>query len=86
MWVSHAYNPNRATCAQREQLNSFCSKGVPITLKDCEIQNNKFKDKLEVIVKGYTKIEASETEFEHPVDMKTVGTELIKPSELKMKE
>jgi len=37
---------------------------VPILLRNCDIQINQYSKKLEVIIKGYTKIEVSKTAFD----------------------
>lgn len=55
---------------QRQELESFCTNGIPITLSNCQIQHKKLKNKLEVVLKSYTKEECSEVQF--PIgDVKT---------------
>lgn len=71
--------------AQRQQLNDFCEQQLPITLKNCQIQYNKAKNKLEVVLRTYTKIERSHIKFDVP-DMKTVGSPLIPLCDLEKKE
>ena len=58
---------------QRQQLHSFCEKKIPIMIKDCQIQLNRFKNKLEVVLKTKTEVEQSNIEFNVP-DLKTVGS------------
>ena len=41
---------------QREKLHSFCDKNIPITVKDCQVQQNKVSAKFEVVVKSYTQV------------------------------
>lgn len=36
---------------QRQRLDSFCANGVPVTLTNCQVQLNKLKDQLEIVVK-----------------------------------
>ena len=57
---------------------------MPITLINCQIQQNKFNGKLEVVLKGHTKIEESSMAFEVP-DFKTIGSPLIALCELDTK-
>lgn len=52
-----------------------------MVFKNCQIQKNKFSNKLEVVLRGNTKIEPSSFEFEIP-DMKTVGSPLIQLCDL----
>ena len=47
----------------RQQLDSFCDKKIPITIKDCQIQLNKFQNKLEVVLKSKTQVEEANIEF-----------------------
>ena len=49
---------------------------MPVTLRDCHIQQNKFKNSFEVVLKAHTKIEPSETQFDVP-DLKTAGSSVI---------
>ena len=65
----------------REQLRSYAEYQIPLTLKDCLIQKNKFKDFLEVVIKSHTKIEASKVKFEIS-DIKTVGSTVIKLNQI----
>ena len=59
--------------SQREQLESYSARGVPITLRNCQIQHNKIKKKLEIVIRSHTKIEDSNTQFE-VIDLKIVGS------------
>ena len=61
---------------QRQMLHTYCNQKTPISLKNCQIQRNKYHGKLEVVLKGNTKIEQSSIEFEIP-DMRTIGSPLI---------
>ena len=45
--------------AHSKQLRTFCDEKVPITLHHCRIQQNKFSNKFEVVLKPNTKIEQS---------------------------
>ena len=56
---------------QRQQLDSFCGKKIPIIIKDCKIQLNKFQNKQEVVLKSKTQVEEANIEFNVP-DLKTV--------------
>jgi len=55
---------------------------IPILLCNCNIQFNQYSKRLEVIVKGYTKIEVSKTDFdiENP---KEVGVQTIQLTNLR---
>lgn len=66
---------------KQQQLKSFCDFKVPVTLRDCLIQRNKFKNNLEVVLKSNTKIESSTQQF-HVPDLKTVGSSIINLSQL----
>ena len=66
---------------KRQELQLFCDQKTPVTLRNCLVQHNKFKDTLEVVVKNYTKLEPSGAKFEVS-DMKTVGSSLIELQEL----
>ena len=37
----------------------LCQKRTPVTIKDCQIQKNKFKNKLEGVLKQNTQFELS---------------------------
>ena len=65
----------------REQLRSYAEYQIPLTLKDCLIQKNKFKEFLEVVIKSHTKIEASKVKLEIS-DIKTVGSTVIKLNQI----
>ena len=54
---------------------------IPVTLRNCQIQKNKFKDELEVVLKAHTKIEQSHEKFE-VLDLKTVESALISLGQL----
>ena len=69
----------------REKLHSFSDENVPITLKNCQIQLNRFKNKLEIVLKSTTTIERSPVHFE-VTDFKTVGSPLIPLSDLEKME
>ena len=66
---------------QWQQLHSFCDKELPVTLTNCQIQYNKFKNKLEIVVKSYTKLEQSNAQFSI-ADPKTVGSTFIELRQL----
>ena len=70
--------------AHSKQLRTFCDEKVPITLRHCHIQQNKF-NKFEVVLKQNTKIEQSPVEFEI-ADLKTVGSPLTPMSDLNQKD
>ena len=44
---------------KQQQLKSFCDYKIPVTLRNCLIQHNKFKNTLEIVIKNQTKIESS---------------------------
>ena len=69
--------------AKRQELQSFSEYNIPVTLKDCLIQKNKFESCLEVVIKSHTKIEPSTTQFNVP-DIKTVGSSIIQLNQLKV--
>ena len=56
---------------QRRRLHSYCE---PITLKNCQVQLNKFNPQLEILLKNDTQVESS--------DMNTVGSQEIQLNEL----
>ena len=60
---------------QKQQLDSFCDKKIPITISDCQIQL-KFQNKLEVVLKSKTQVEEANIEFDVP-DLKTVESSEI---------
>ena len=66
-------------------MDSFCDKKIPITIKDCRIQFNKFQNKLEVVLKSKTQVEETNIEFDIP-DLKTVGSSEIQLNELDRQE
>ena len=66
---------------KQQQLQSFCDFKMPVTLRDCLIQCNKFKNNLEVVLKSNTRIESSTQQFNVP-DLKTVGSSIINLSQL----
>ena len=66
---------------KRQELQSFCEHNTPVTLHDCHVQQNKFKNTLEIILKKHTKIEASQLKFDVP-DLKTAGSSIIRLSQL----
>ena len=41
---------------KRQELQSFCDYNTPVTLRDCLIQQNKYKNSLEVVLKSHTTI------------------------------
>ena len=71
--------------SQREQLEEFCQKRIPITLKNCQIQQNKFKNNLEVVLKTHTSIQPSDVTFD-VTNLKTVGSPLTQLSDLHTKD
>ena len=71
--------------AQQQHLLSYCEKEVPITLTNCQVQYNRSKSKLEVVLKPFTKIQRSPMQFDIP-DIKTVGSPIISLSELDKQE
>ena len=66
---------------QRERLHSFSEEKKPIVIKNCQVQWNKFKNQLEIVLKSSSEVEASENKFHIP-DLKTVGSALITLNEL----
>ena len=62
--------------AKLRQLQPFSDYGVPVTLRNCLVQKNKFKDQLEVVLKTHTTIEESHAQFD-VTDLKTVLISLI---------
>ena len=62
--------------SKQRQLQMFCDSKMPVTLRDCQVQLNKFKSTLEVVLKKHTKIEPSQLKFDVS-DMKTVGSSQI---------
>ena len=67
--------------AKQRQLQPFSDYQLPVTLKDCLIQRNKYNDNLEIVVKPYTQIEESQMKFEVH-DLKTAGNAVISLSQL----
>ena len=67
--------------SQRQHLNTFFTKGTPITLEGSQIQYNQFHKKLEVAIKSHTKIVPSARKFDVS-DLKTVGSKTISLSNL----
>ena len=63
------------------KLQPFCDYSLPVTLKDCCIQRNKYKDTLEIVLKRNTTIEESTTEFEIP-DLTTAGSTVVHLSDI----
>lgn len=59
---------------KREQL--VLNEGKTVILSDCQIQHNKFNGKLEILIKGYTRIAESDPLFEVS-DISTFGSEKI---------
>lgn len=62
--------------AKQQELQSFCDYDIPVTLKNCVVQQNKFKQCLEVVLKAHTKIEPSDAKFNVP-NIKTVGSSFL---------
>lgn len=62
--------------SKQRQLQPFSDYELPVTLKDCVIQKNKYSGNLEIVIKPYTKIEESHVNFEVK-DLKTAGSESI---------
>lgn len=69
---------------KREKLLAFYNQGKAVTLKNCQIQYNKYNQQFEVVIKGYTKIEPSTAEFKIE-DIETVQSESISLDELQQK-
>ena len=67
--------------SQQEQLLSLYTKGVPVRIKDCQIQRNKLNNKLEIVLKSFTKEEQSDVEF-FTDDSKTIGSTTIEIDQL----
>lgn len=65
-------------------LEGFFKKNVPVTLNNCQIQENKFTKKLEILVKTYTIVEASSVNFKE-IDVSTIGSDIISLAELPKK-
>jgi hypothetical protein len=64
------------------ELQSFCDRKIPVTLRNCHIQRSKYKaNTLEVVLKDHTKIEPSPQQFEIQ-DFKTAGSAIISLNEL----
>ena len=61
---------------QREELLRYSENGIPVTLKNCQVSQNKYNNKLEVILKNCTKLEKSDVSF-NVSDPKTIGSPLI---------
>ena len=66
-----------------KKLRTFCDEKVPITLRHCHIEQNKFNNKYEVVPN--TKINQFSVEFEI-ADLKIVGSPLTPLSDLNQKE
>ena len=66
---------------KRQELQSYSDYSIPVTLKNCLIQRNKFKGALEIVLKSHTLIEPCETEFNIP-NPKTVGSSIIQLNQL----
>ena len=58
---------------QREKLQSYCDQQLPVTIKDCQVQQNIFKIKLEVVLKRNTHFEQANVQFQIP-NLKTLGS------------
>ena len=58
--------------AKLEQLKPFCDYSLPVTLRDCVVQSNKYTNQLEIVLKTHTKIKQSAVTFEVS-DIKTAG-------------
>ena len=65
----------------RQLLHSFCEQRKPIIIKNCQVQLNKFKNQLEVVLKSSTQVELSTVQFDVD-DLKTVGSAEIPLNEL----
>ena len=66
---------------EQHEFEQFLQKGIPIILNDIQIQENKFTQKLEVVLKKYTKMEQSLVKFEIK-DITTLGSDTISIAEL----
>ena len=71
--------------AQQQKLEKFYTEKIPVILTNCEIKRNKFNNRLEVVLRSYSKIEKSDVNFEIE-DSKTIGSELIELKDLGNKE
>lgn len=60
----------------KEELQSYIDYQIPITLRDCVVQQNKIKGSLKIVLKTYTSIETLNVEFSVP-DLKTVGSSKV---------
>ena len=67
----------------KEQLHSWYTKRIPVTIKDCQ---NKFNNQLEIVIKSCKTIEQCDAEF-FVENIKTIGSTLIDIGQLStMKE
>ena len=67
--------------AKQQQLQSFSDYSTPVTLRNCLIQQSKYSNVLEIVLKAYTQIEPSATQFEIP-DLKTAGSTVVSVKDL----
>ena len=61
---------------QRQLIHSFGEEKKPITIKNCQVQWNKLKNQLEVVLKSHSQVQVSDVEFDIP-NIKTVGSSEI---------
>lgn len=67
--------------AQLKQLEQYNLNKLPVLLRNCDIQLNKYSNNLEVVIKGYTQVNESQQEF--AIDDPTmIGTTNITLSQL----
>lgn len=67
--------------SKQQELQNYSDYEIPVTLRNCMVQRNKFKNCLEIVIKNHTKIEASQMQFNVP-NLKTVGSTMINLSQL----
>ena len=70
---------------QRDTLDHFQRKGIPVTIKNCVVQLSKFSNRYEVVLKGYTNIEQSAAHFQVK-NFDTLGSKCIPLSDLPSKQ
>ena len=66
---------------QRDKLQSYCDQALPVTIKDCQVQQNKFKNRLEVVLRRSTHFQQANVQFNIP-DLKTLGSMTINLNDL----
>ena len=71
----------RVVKSKLEKLRPYCDYQLPVTLRDCVIQQNKMKGNLEILLKSHTRIEKSTVSFEIS-DPKTAGSFVLQLDKL----